>query len=489
MRKALLHHVEKRGKFGLRRERLFGRRGIVVHLLRLAECENGALDHPVVRLLRGEHLQQIPGRFQREHEHGIRLGQQAKDLIRDRRHDGQERDLDEEGNEEIQPADARHARKPEQPVGERKHENGDDEHQKDERRAAPVVQAGRLFHVLHGQLVAVFVAVDGLMFRPVIAVRLPQGGEQERKQDIQEKNDEAEAALDEVVPDAVRTADGGRRVRNERGKVVGQEEKEHDGERNAQHGGNGGNDLADGDLPVFRHPLGELGGFFIVRHGNFRAAQKGAHAQHEGRDKTHHPPHKGKAQPLFALFRRRDAFCLYLRFTVVVAHDGRHAALGAHHDALDHGLSADIGALCLLSHRSPGLPLLPAHAARPRGRTKSARISRAPRMISDIDKTAPPVRSCSIAASDPVSFLELIDASAGIDELLASRKEGMAFAANIHLHHVHVLRGARLERLAAGADDRHLMIFGMNVRLHSSFTSLIMENTIAIIPVFPAFVN
>src|SRR5699024_5907044 len=71
------------------------------------------------------------------------------------------------------------------------------------------------------------------------------------------------------------------------------------------------------------------------------------------------------------------------------------------------------------------------------------------------------------------SFLELIDAATGIDELLSPREEGMALAADIDLHYVHVLRGARLERLAACADDGHLMIVGMNVRLHSSFTSLI----------------
>ena len=74
-----------------------------------------------------------------------------------------------------------------------------------------------------------------------------------------------------------------------------------------------------------------------------------------------------------------------------------------------------------------------------------------------------------------VSFFELIDSAACIYEFLPTGEKGMAFAANIHLHHVHVLRGARLERLAAGADDRHLMIFGMNVRLHSSFTSLIRK--------------
>ena len=114
-RKALFHHGEQCGELGLRRERLFGGIGIVVHLLRLPEGADGALDHLVVRLLRGEHLQKIPGRLEGQHEHGIRLGKQAQDLIGDRRHDGQEHDLDEQGDEKIQPADARHAREREQP--------------------------------------------------------------------------------------------------------------------------------------------------------------------------------------------------------------------------------------------------------------------------------------------------------------------------------------------------------------------------------------
>ena len=69
--KPLLHHGEQTGKFGLGGERLFGGIRVVVHLFRLPEGENGALDLFFVRFARGEHLQQIPGRFEGQHEHGI----------------------------------------------------------------------------------------------------------------------------------------------------------------------------------------------------------------------------------------------------------------------------------------------------------------------------------------------------------------------------------------------------------------------------------
>ena len=72
-----------------------------------------------------------------------------------------------------------------------------------------------------------------------------------------------------------------------------------------------------------------------------------------------------------------------------------------------------------------------------------------------------------------VSLLELVNAAAGIDELLTTRKEGVTLAANIHLHDFHVFRGTRLERLAASADDRHLVVIGMNFGLHDFLTSLV----------------
>ena len=97
-------------------------------------------------------------------------------------------------------------------------------------------------------------------------------------------------------------------------------------------------------------------------------------------------------------------------------------------------------------------------------------------------KTASRVREAAMR-SDAVSLLELVNAAAGIDELLTTRKEGVTLAANIHLHDFHVFRGTRLERLAASADDRHLVVIGMNFGLHDFLTSLVfLGNSLLLYP-------
>ena len=70
-----------------------------------------------------------------------------------------------------------------------------------------------------------------------------------------------------------------------------------------------------------------------------------------------------------------------------------------------------------------------------------------------------------------VSFFELIDSAACINQLLPAREKRVAFAANIHLHDVALLRGARLERGAAGTRHGDLVIIGMYIRSHA-YTSL-----------------
>ena len=81
------------------------------------------------------------------------------------------------------------------------------------------------------------------------------------------------------------------------------------------------------------------------------------------------------------------------------------------------------------------------------------------------NKTAP-VDPEAEALLNSVSFLEFIDASAGIHEFLPAREEGMAFAADIHFQNVNILRRTRFEGLAACADDGYFVIFRMNSRFH-----------------------
>jgi hypothetical protein len=67
------------------------------------------------------------------------------------------------------------------------------------------------------------------------------------------------------------------------------------------------------------------------------------------------------------------------------------------------------------------------------------------------------------ALLNSVSFFEFIDASAGIDKLLPSGEEGMAFAADIHFQNLNVLRRTCFEGLAASANDGNFVILRMNV--------------------------
>lgn len=76
-----------------------------------------------------------------------------------------------------------------------------------------------------------------------------------------------------------------------------------------------------------------------------------------------------------------------------------------------------------------------------------------------------------ISSLNTVSLLELIDAAAGIYQLLSAREERVAFAANINLQSFRILGRSGLKRCAASADNRYLMILGMNARLHDQFTS------------------
>ncbi len=131
-----------------------------------------------------------------------------------------------------------------------------------------------------------------------------------------------------------------------------------------------------------------------------------------------------------------------MNFTFIVAHDGSHAALSAHHDALNNRLPADISPLRFLFHI----------------RITEDVLKRFP------NKTASRIRGCTRLNS--VSFFELIDTSACIHKFLSACEEGVAFTANINFQHVGILRRTRRESRSASANDLHFVIFRMNVSFH-----------------------
>ena len=110
--------------------------------------------------------------------------------------------------------------------------------------------------------------------------------------------------------------------------------------------------------------------------------------------KTENSAYEWKFLPLRLLFRRRGAERFHLQFSGIVAYHGRHAAFTAHHDALDHGLPADISSLFFLPHRhffSPAKTYVSAkraHAVHAARRLASALLSaKHPNVL--YNKTAP----------------------------------------------------------------------------------------------------
>ena len=65
-----------------------------------------------------------------------------------------------------------------------------------------------------------------------------------------------------------------------------------------------------------------------------------------------------------------------------------------------------------------------------------------------------------------VLFIESLNASASINELLLTRKEGMALGADFNLHLRYVLSGAREEAVTASAGDGDFMVIRMNTFFH-----------------------
>src|SRR5579871_1629519 len=64
-----------------------------------------------------------------------------------------------------------------------------------------------------------------------------------------------------------------------------------------------------------------------------------------------------------------------------------------------------------------------------------------------------------------IFLLELIHAPGGVDQLLAAGKERVAVGADFNAN-VALVRGTRLEHVAAGADYIELVISGVNTSFH-----------------------
>ena len=72
------------------------------------------------------------------------------------------------------------------------------------------------------------------------------------------------------------------------------------------------------------------------------------------------------------------------------------------------------------------------------------------------------------------SSLELVNASAGINKLLLTGKEGMALRANFYSH-LSARGGLRRYGLAASTLDNHFFVIRMDSGLHFIYTSLYLQ--------------
>jgi hypothetical protein len=80
-----------------------------------------------------------------------------------------------------------------------------------------------------------------------------------------------------------------------------------------------------------------------------------------------------------------------------------------------------------------------------------------------------------------VSLLELVNASAGINQLLLARKERVTVAANIYFESFAIFRRTRFEGSTARASYRNFVIVRMDFRFHLfsprySFSYLLLSN-------------
>src|SRR6056297_955517 len=104
----------------------------------------------------------------------------------------------------------------------------------------------------------------------------------------------------------------------------------------------------------------------------------------------------------------------------------------------------------------------------PNQRTESAGgIGRAQKRAScgDALSQAVTIEQAASGAHSAVLAAELVDPAAGIDDLLLARVERVALGTDFDMQFL-AQRGARLEGVAAAADDLDLLVLGMRVRLH-----------------------
>ena len=260
------------------------------------------------------HCSARPGDMMSPHE-GIVLvaAGELDDLVA---YAGDERDQDDATEDE---------QVPHRPADEGEHEDGHHHHDEQERRAATQVQRAVVLDVLDGELVAVLEGVDAHVFGAVVLEDAAQVLDLGDDREIQEEDAHAHAALDR--PEQVAVTDPAAeqpREEQRRHEEEADGEGEGDDERAAEL-------LAAELLLLFADGL-------VGRH------REGAHPDDQRFDERHDAAHDRRLEDGIALHPADEGELVDADGVVGAAHGERPVAHAAHHDALDDGLAADLGA-------------------------------------------------------------------------------------------------------------------------------------------------
>ena len=174
------------------------------------------------------------------------------------------------------------------PVDDGKDDDADRHHEEEEGRSAAVVDARAGLCVFGGELHPPLEAGDGLMFGAVVHEHAADILHRGDGDDIQDKDDQPQPALREVVADGIFELIGKDEVGQPHGEGDEQPHREHDAEQRRDKG-DGGHQV---DVQLFFAPLFELGGLpFVSVH--LRAAHEDLGADDEGGDEIDDAAHDG----------------------------------------------------------------------------------------------------------------------------------------------------------------------------------------------------
>src|SRR5665647_611070 len=293
----------------------FHRRAVLgLELDDLLERGDGHLDLGAVGLLGGHPLQRETGRHGGAHEDAVLVAAgELDDLVADAGDEGHQDDAAED-----EPV-------PRRPADKGEHEDRHQQHDEQERRAAAQVQGAVVLDVLDGELVPMFEHMDAHVLGAVVLEDAAQVLDLGDDGEIEEEDAHAHAAFDR--PEHVARPDP---VLEQPGEEQRRHEEEADGEGE-------GDDERAADL-LAAELLLLLADGLVGRHG------EGTHPDHQRLDERYDAADDRRLEDRIALHPAHQRELVDADGVVGAAHGERPVVHAAHHDALDDGLAADLGA-------------------------------------------------------------------------------------------------------------------------------------------------